>query len=218
MQFPREAQRPTAPICGPKQPTEFESFRDLLQQGLGERLCQLLEGARSSSASFPLSEFPADVQRKLRLVTASDAMRLCLEHSYGLEFTCTAENAFELRSSASRNSRPPIVTEEVYMTAQNELPLAMGIINLVNDRIRGDGTNGYYAHIPIGLAASEYDQLLRLMSIRLWRKALEMRYGLRFGFRAPFHLAAARAHDSNYLRHFVSLEEQVRTGLSLSDP
>ena len=72
--------------------------------------------------------------------------------------------------------------------------------------------------MPIGLAASEHDQLLRLMSIRPWRKALEMRYDLRFRFRAPFHLAAARTIADNYLRQFASLEEQVRTGLSFSDP
>lgn len=217
MQFPREVSRPSTVACGPFQPTEIELFLALLQEGLGEELCGLLESARlSSTSSFPLAEFSADVRDKLRLIAASDAMRLCLEHRYDLELTCTAEDTFELRS-VGRNSRPPIVTEEVCADAQNELPLAMGIVHLVIDRA-GHDVAGYYAHTPIGLAADERDQLVRLMSTRLWRKALEMRYGLHFGFRAPYHLAAARVIDNNYLRQFVSLEEQVRTGLFLSDP
>jgi hypothetical protein len=167
--------------------------------------------------AYPLSEFSADARRKLHLVTASDAMRLCLEHRYGIEISCTAENALDLRSAVDRSPRPSIVTGEVYMTAQDELPLAMGIVNLVHDHMcRGEA--GYYAHTPIGLDEDQRDQLVRLMSNRAWRKALEMRYGIHFGFRAPHHLAAARVIDHNYLRHFVSLGQQVLSGLSLSDP
>lgn len=217
MQASRAVSRPSAQDPGPRLPTEYESFLALLQQNLGTRLCGLLEDARSSSVAYPLSEFSAEAQRKLRLITASDAMRHCLEPHYGIELACTADNALELRSYIDRNSRPPIVAEEVYKIARDELPLAMGIINLVNDHVgRGDG--GYYAHVPIGLAAGEQDELLRLMSIRSWRKALEMRLRVHFGFRAPYHLAAARDIGNNYLRQFVSLEEQARTGLPFPDP
>ncbi|MCK9360954.1 hypothetical protein M0Q28_01870 [Patescibacteria group bacterium] len=202
----------------PLERIDDKKFFVVIKESLGKQVCQLIESSRPSGpaapASMSLMDVPEGVRRKLRLIVASDAMRGCLERHYDLEFTCTADDRFELWPHG-RVSRPPTPTEDLYHLARLELPGAMAIVNLVNGRL---GPDGYYAHLPKGLAAIEIEQLLRLMSVRVWRKALEMRYSFYFGFRAPYHLAAAKAIDNPYLRNFVSLEEQVRAGLSLSDP
>ncbi len=219
MDISGEVPRPNSQDRSVTDRIDDRGFLTALRESAGQEVCELIESSRPTGpavpTSIPLKDVSESVRRKLRLVVASDAMRGCLERSLLLELACTADGNFDLWPPG-RVSRPPTPTEELYFHARTELPSAIAIINLVNGRIARSG--GFYAHTPKGLAGDDADQLVRLMSVRQWRKALEMRFGIFFGFRAPYHLAAATSLDHPYLREFVSLEEQARAGLFPSDP
>lgn len=187
----------------------FEWVREQLGPEVMELLCSAPIGI-ATPAEVSLDALDDKQIRLLRQAVASDAVRASLKRGLGSDLSFLPDGKLELWPTG-RISMPPTDADSVCMTARMELPSAMAIIHLVQGRMHGS-RDEYYGHEPKGLAAKEIEELLKLMSVRSWRRGIELRHSLHLAFRAPFNLAAAKAIDNPHMRYFVSLEEQMRTG------
>lgn len=212
MQVPEQgvADTPSDPILRPV-PLHDDTFRGLVCEAMGERLWSLfqkhLPTERPQQRVLEMGQLSEDERRLFRRMIASDAVRGSLQRGLEVDLTFNAEDDLEILAggyAVSRVSVPPVD----FNTFAGEITSALAIIQLAQGHARKDG---YYEHVPMGLHRKDEDQLLRLMSNMPWRRAVQLRFNLFLGFRAPFHLAVAK--DPASLRTFTSHEEQVRVGL-----
>ena len=137
-------------------------------------------------------------------VMASDAMRRCAEETFGAQMYLENEETLVM---VPEGIQSPMPAPSAFSVIEERYPLTCGQIRAVLADMQDSGDG--FGRRDCTQSPHARAELVKLMSIRSYRRCMECEFDVELGYQWPGIIAAARRNAADRLALFQSSSEQI---------